>query len=132
MDDAHAHIPAVLLQIAVGGNIKEVLGGGQLGDIDIPKVRPAALHQLQETVQLGGGQEGIDRVGEQQQFCGADGLHRAAHIPLKAQETGPHVEKVKAVLREALFQIQHRLQGDAVFPPGGAVDDADFHGDTPV
>ena len=68
VDDAHAHVPAVLLQIAVGGDVKEVLGGGQLGGIDIFKVRAAALHQLQKAVQLGGGQEGIDRVGKQQKL----------------------------------------------------------------
>ncbi len=68
VDDAHTHIPAVLLQIAVGGDVKEVLGGGQLGGINILKVRAAALHQLQEAVQLGGGQEGIDRVGKQQKL----------------------------------------------------------------
>ena len=69
VDDAHTHVPAVFLQIPMGGNVKEVLGGGQLGGIDIPEVRAAVLQQLQKTVQLGRGQKGIDRVGKEQKLC---------------------------------------------------------------
>ena len=132
VDHVHAHVVAVVLDEAMGGDIVKVHGGAQLAHIDIPEVRPAALHKLDEAVELGGDKKGIHRIGKKQQPGGAYGLHRPAHVPFKALYSGAHVEKIELMGGKTLLQIQHGLQGDAVFPPGGTVDDAYLHSASPV
>ncbi len=59
------HVQAVFLHIPVGGHVVEMLGGGDLAGEFAGKVHPVRLDQLDEPVELIGGDEGVDRIAEQ-------------------------------------------------------------------
>ena len=67
-DHLHAQVEAVLLHVPVGGHVVKVLGGGDLAGELAAQVHAVGLDELDEPVELVGGDEGVDRVAEQNQF----------------------------------------------------------------
>ena len=68
VDDAHAQVAAVVLDVAVGGDVVEVLGGGDLGGELSGKLHPVGLDELYQAVELVRSDKGVDRVAEQDQL----------------------------------------------------------------
>ena len=65
-DEVHAHVLYVVLNVAVGGGVIKMLGGGNLGGDLAGHIDAVGLHQLDELMQLTGGDESVYRIGKQQ------------------------------------------------------------------
>ena len=121
-DIAQAQVRAVVPDKAVGRDIVKVLGGGELGGPLPAQVHPLLLDQLDEAVELGRDQEGVDRVAEQEQIRLLQRRGAGAEVLLDGLNPLPHVQIFKFYLPAKLFQVMYRLKGNAVFPLGGAVE----------
>ena len=53
-DEVHPQLLNVILDVAVGGGVVKMLGGGQLGGDLTPNVNTISLHQFKKAVQLAG------------------------------------------------------------------------------
>lgn len=66
-DHFHAKIQTVFFHIPVSGHIVKMLGGSDLGGEFAGKIHPVGCDQLHQPVKLIRGDEGIDRIAEQNQ-----------------------------------------------------------------
>ena len=126
-DVLQPQIPAVVLNVAVGGGVIKMFGGGQLG-APLPRHRRLMkLHQLNKAVELAGRNEGVDRIGKHDGVRPLKSLHRRREVFVERPDAGPHVEHLEGMLRIALSPVAHRLQGNAVFTLGASVQYQNVH-----
>ena len=121
-------VAAVQADIFMGRHVIKVLAGRELGGVFPPQVHAAVLQNREEAVELGRGQKGIDRVGKQQQLRLAEHLPGFGKVPLQGLQLRGNVELGPCMAGEQLLDIADGLQGDAVVPRGGAVEDQNVHG----
>ena len=96
---------AVVLDIAVGSDIVEMLGGGDLGGDFAGNVGTVFLHQSDETVKLTGGNESIDRVGKQQHVGVCQSFQCGGKVLFQGLDLLAHMEDIEAVTGLFLLQI---------------------------
>ena len=116
----------------MGRNIVEMLGGGDLGGVLIGHVQAAGLQQLDETVKLRGGQEGIHRIGENHGIGAGQQLHCRGEILFQSFDFLAGMEGQEFMVRKFPLQISNGLQGDAVFALGASVNDGYLHNIPPL
>lgn len=118
---------AVILNVAVGGDIIEMLGGGKLGGPFAGQVNVCGFQQLDKAVEPIGGDKGVDRVRKQQELRLLNGIKGLGKVLFKLFYLSAHMEHIKRMRPVQLFKIAHRLQGDAVVSLWSAVQNQNIH-----
>ena len=83
-------------------------------------------------MKLGWRQEGIDRVGEEDQVRRRQLLPGRGEVLLELPDALTYVERLEGDVRELLLNILHREQRDAVLPRRGTVQHQYSHTFSPV
>ena len=104
-----------------------MLGGGQLGGVAAGQLHTGLLHQFHKAVKLVGGDEGVHRVGEEQDFCFFQCGFCLGEVLFQLLDLLAYMQHTEAVGGEFQLQKADGLQRDAVFTLGAAVDDKNFH-----
>ena len=123
----HAQVKTVFLHIAVGGHVVKVLGGGDLAGKFAGQVHPVRLDELDQPVQLVGGNEGIDRIAEQDQFRIPQDVAHGGKVLLMAFDALAHRQEGESMLRVQRLKIQCRVYGGGILPLGAGVQHKNFH-----
>ena len=126
-DEADAHISTIVFDEAVGCNVVEMLGGGELRGCLIREVRTALLHQFHKTMQLAGNDEGIDGVAEQKYIAALDGFDGWSEVFLPSLHPLTGSDKLKRAVWKTKLQPKGRLECSGVVALGTSIDDKDIH-----
>ena len=126
-DILHAKIIAAVFDELMGADIIKVFGGCDLGGIRSFHIHMVLFHQLNEAVQLGRNQEGIDRIGKQNEVSLFQHLGTLRKILLIKADLCTGIKILKRMIRIEGLQIKHGLQGDTVQTGRGSVEYCDFH-----
>ena len=112
----------------MGGDVIKMLGGGELGGKLAGQINVGSFQQLHKAVQLTGGDEGIDRVGKQQDIRLFYGSQSGGEVLLQSLDGLASVEDFKVMLRMENLQVIGMLQRDGIFALGTYVDNENFYG----
>ena len=78
-------------------------------------------------MELAGGNEGIYRISEKNQVRAQHCLKRFGHVLFQRADLRADMDDLKVVAGIPLLEIQDRMQGGAVYAPGGAVQYTNIH-----
>ena len=126
-ETAQPHVRTVALNEPMGGHVVKMQRSRDLCRELPGNLRPALLHQFDESVQLRRHEERVDRIAEQDQIRRLERGLRLGKVILIKTDARPDVEHVERAVREELSDVIHCLKRDAVFSRRGAVQDQNLH-----
>ena len=129
--EGETEIPGEFPDKPVGGHVVEMLGGGDLSGVLAVKIHAALLHRLHEPHELGGDEEGVDRITEDQAVRRRRLTGEFGGVVERKGWPSPRVDHGEPVLGMELFKVQGRLEGDGILSLRGTVQNQKIHAVVP-
>ena len=121
-DKTQSQILTVILNVAVCRHIVEMLGSCDLCGIFSGQIDTGFLYQFNKAVKLAGSNKGVDRIGKNNQFCRFQSSTGRCKIFFQQLNLSSCIQIGKFLSGKELFQLEYRLESDAVISFGTSVD----------